>query len=421
MKREYQSFTVEITELVNGGQGLGTLPDGKKVFVWNALPGEKVEASIYKMKSSYAEAVATKVIKASPERCEPRDPDYLATSPWQIINWEVENSYKKNITKKIFVDFKLDFPEPFMRFLLDDYYYRNKMEYSFWGNEDGLNLALHRRGSHNKIIVPGSSIAMKQVDSVANAVCNEIGNTKIRASALKTIIVRSSQNGTTAASLFVKDETFPKVNLPNELAGLRVYYSNPKSPASVRTKLLYETGQVTLEDKLLGNTLHYDTDSFFQVNLPVFELVLQSIKDNCLTDDVVDMYSGVGSIGLCVARQSARLIESDLASVAMAKRNCELANIKAEVFDAQASQELDKVTSKETIIVDPPRAGLQAKLIDRLNEVKPPQIIYLSCNPATQARDLTLLASNYKIEKFEIYNFFPRTPHIESLVFLSRI
>src|SRR5688500_4057915 len=96
-------FEVVIEKLVHGGQGLGTLPDGRKVFVWGALPGERVTVQISKGKRSYAEAVVQDVLEPSPLRVEPREPNYLATSPWQIITFEAENDYKKRIVQELFV------------------------------------------------------------------------------------------------------------------------------------------------------------------------------------------------------------------------------------------------------------------------------------------------------------------------------
>jgi len=127
------------------------------------------------------------------------------------------------------------------------------------------------------------------------------------------------------------------------------------------------------------------------------------------------MYAGVGSIGLSVgARQ---LIELDPATAAMARVN---AGDMSEVVEASTEKALEYIVSGKPVIFDPPRAGLHAKVVERCLEVLPPQIIYLSCNPATQARDLALLQEKYIIEFFETYNFFPRTPHIETLAVLHR-
>lgn len=413
--------TVTIQKLVHGGQGLGTLSDGRKVFVWNALPGETVAIRIIKQKRSYAEAIAEEVLAASPDRIAPREANYLATSPWQIMQFTVENDYKRQIVLDLFAHEKVALPAvgPTM-YGEQQWQYRNKMEYSFWGDDAGLHLALHQRGSHGKQVVAGSELAMPAVDQAAQAICAQLQNLGVRAGDLKTIVVRCDQSGNAAAALFVKPKVFAELALQPAVQGLRVYHSNPKSPASVATELLYERGDLTLTDQLLGQDFKYDVDSFFQVNLPVFEQALGRIHEHLPAPELTDMYAGVGSIGLSVASKKVQLVELDLATAAMAAVNAAASPLKAEVIETSAEQSLEHITKDTPVIVDPPRAGLHPKVVDRLLEATPPRLAYLSCNPATQARDLAALQAAYDIDFFEVYNFFPRTPHIESLAVLTR-
>lgn len=413
-------FELITQKLVHGGQAMGELPDGRKVFIWNALPGETVRARIIKQKRSYAEAIAEEIIVAAPERIAPEEANYLATSPWQIMTFDVENKYKSEIVRELFAHEKVSLPDFGDAVTAGDvYHYRNKMEYSFWGDEKGLHLALHQRGSHGKQIVEGSKLALPAVDTAASAMLGQLNALGVRAGSLKTIIVRASQDGQAVCSLFTKDESFPEPTLPAEVQGLRVYFSNPKSPASIPTKLLQEQGSVQLVDHLLGKPFAYDVDSFFQVNLPVFETALQRIKARAAGDYVTDMYAGVGSIGLSVASKGARLVELDAATAAMARVNAAASGLETEVIEASTEKALDYITPDRPVIFDPPRAGLHAKVVARALEARPSQIIYLSCNPATQARDLALLQQGYDITDFAIYNFFPRTPHIETLAILQ--
>ncbi len=411
---------VVIEKLVHGGQGMGTLSDGRKVFVWGALPGERVEARILKGRSSYAEAIAVNILEPSNVRIVPREDNYLATSPWQIVGFDAENDYKKSIIKELFTQAHVPLPDFSFTKAGDEWNYRGKMEYSFWGDEDGLHLALHNRGSHNKTIVTGSVLAMPALDKAATALVVELQKGNPRAGDLKTVVVRANRKGEAVAALFVKLQSFQEVALPPELKGLRVYYSNPKSPASVPTKLLYELGDCTLTDSLLDKTFTYDVDSFFQVNIPVFEAALTQIKAHCTAADVVDMYAGVGSIGLSVASQKVELIELDAATAAMARINAKASGIEAEVIEAPSERALDYIVSDKPIIFDPPRAGLHDNVVACTLEQKPPQVIYLSCNPATQARDLAKLQEAYDITYFEGFNFFPHTPHIETLAILRK-
>ncbi len=410
---------VKIEKLVHGGQGLGTLHDGRKVFVWNSLPGETVRVRLLKSKKGYAEAIAEEVLVASPERIKPVEPDsYLATSPWQIVAWQAENKFKKEILIETFKREKIELP-PFVLVHDDrDFGYRNKMEFGFWGDDDGVHLAHFVRGSHGKTKVKGSALAPKELNTAAAAVLAEISAHKMRAGDLKSMMVRTDQKGNAVVALFVKREDFTRIKKPDNVQGLVVYFSNPKSPASVPTRLLYEVGQRTLKDKVQGTELQYDVLSFFQVNLPVFEKAVSIIDYHTGGGmNKVDMYSGVGSIGLTIGGTKT-MVEIDAANVEMANKNVDWLPI--EVVHASSEKALEYITHNATIIVDPPRAGLHKDIINKIIEAKPKQVVYLSCNPSTQARDINLLLNGgYKLKNFEGYNFFPRTPHIESLAVLE--
>ncbi|HKR82145.1 MAG TPA: TRAM domain-containing protein [Candidatus Saccharimonadales bacterium] len=418
---------VRIEKLVHGGQGLATLANGQKAFVWNALPGEQVRVRVFRKKRSFVEAVAEEVVEASPERVAPQEANYLATSPWQIMQPAVEGRYKQQITEELFRHEHVELPENGVQLATQDsddahfFHYRNKMEYSFWGDDEGLHIALHNRGSHQKSVVTGSKLALPAIDEAARAVLAVLQKQDLRAGDLKTMVIRCSQDGHTAVSLFTKLEEFPRLPLPEGVQGLRAYYSNPKSPASVPTKRLYELGDVRLHDALLDQDFVYDVDSFFQVNIPVFEQALKRIKEFCGADEVTDMYAGVGSIGLSVAGKSVDLIELDPATAAMARVNAANSPLEARVVEQSAETEPNHYIYCDggVLVFDPPRAGLHQKVVAAVEAILPPKIIYLSCNPATQARDLALLQDSYVIEHLEVFNFFPRTPHIECLAVLT--
>lgn len=414
------SEAVTVTKLVHGGQGLADLSDGRKVFVWNALPGEEVVVRVIKQKRSYAEAIAEEIITPSEERIVPIDENYLATSPWQMMTYEAENKYKKAIVTELFEHEKVSFPSfGDVVHEVDPWHYRNKMEYSFWGDDNGLHLALHQRGSHGKQIVDGSALANRAIDAAANAITDQLSAFNTRAGDLKTVVVRCNQKGEAVAAIYTKLKRFKKLTLVPEFKGLRVYHSNPRSPASVPTELLYELGDATLHDSLLKQVFVYDVDSFFQVSPPIFEKALARIKEHCSEPKIVDMYAGVGSIGLSIASKSVSLIELDPATAAMARINAEVNEIQTEVIEASSEKSLDYITADQPIIFDPPRVGLHDKVVHKVLETLPPKLVYLSCNPATQARDLAKLQEKYTISFFEVYNFFPRTPHIETLAILT--
>lgn len=410
---------VTIEKLVHGGQGLGVLPDGRKVFVWNALPGEKLQVQLTKKKRDYAEGVTTAVLTPSPVRIGNADiaPEVLATQPWAIMDYTTELQAKQAIVKELFAREKVEIQSVEIKTFGGLSGYRNKMEYGFWGDDEGLSFAQFRRGSHGKIKMQMSDLANDRLNSAGMELLDVLNKNGIRGSQLKSVIIRAVMPDQAAVALFVKEKDFPKIAFPE---GTVVYYSDPRSPASVTTKELYRNGDTSLEVNILAHTFVFDVLSFFQVNIPIFEVALADIKKSLLPSrPIVDMYAGVGAIGLSLDGRPVTLVEIDATNVQMARQNVQ--GEKVDVVQASTEQALEYVTDDADIIVDPPRSGLHRKVVERILEVEPPQLVYLSCNPATQARDVALLSGKYKISQLTGYNFFPRTPHIESLAVLERI
>ena len=412
------SEELTIDKLVHGGQGMGVIKDGRKAFIWNALPGEGVRARLTRTRKDFVEGIAEEIISPSSHRIEPKEDIYLATSPWQIMDLEYENIQKALIVSETFSREHVELPDFSMLSDNVPFGYRNKIEFSFYGDDTGLHYAFFNRGSHQKQIVTESALALPQINTAAKEFLQELNKHTIRAGDLKSVIFRCDQSGDVVASLFVKPETFVELNKPKVIKGLKVYHSNPKSPASVLTKLIYQEGTTTLTDELNGTPITYDVCGFFQVNLPVFEMALKEIADATKKETKkVDMYSGVGTIGLAIGNTKT-LVELDKANIDMANHNAQ--NQDIDVVHASTENALQYIESDVALIVDPPRSGLHKDVIKRILAVKPPLICYLSCNPATQARDVALLKDSYKIASFTGYNFFPKTPHIETLVILER-
>lgn len=415
---------VVIDKLVHGGQGIGTLENGKKALVWNVLPGERVRFETRRSKSSFVEGIAIEIIEPSADRETPRDELYLSTSPWQMMTYDTENTHKQLILQETLQRAGVHYSDELLfNAPQDPWHYRNKMEYSFWGDDDGLHLALYNRGTHQKQVVQGSSIARPEIDIVANQICAVLSAKQVRAGDLKSLIVRCNQAGECVAALFTRNEAFPHYSELDEMcSGVAVYFSNPKSPASVLTKELYTFGSVQLTDELLGRPFSYDVVSFFQVNLPAYETVLTQIRKEVQGLPVVDMYAGTGSIGLSVADGPLSLVELDPHSVAMARQNvAQGGRTNVIVVHAPSEQATDSIAEHQNgaVIFDPPRAGLHSDVTAAVLDALPPKIVYLSCNPSTLARDLALLQNRYTITSVSGHNFFPRTPHIEALATLE--
>jgi 23S rRNA (uracil1939-C5)-methyltransferase len=429
-KKPFPPLTVRLDSIIGGGQSIGILESGKKCLVWGGLPGELVTIQPTKRKSNYVEGYVTDVTEASVERIDPVDAEsYLSTSPWQIMTFEAEQHYKAALIEEAFELHDIVLPSPITIWSgYKEYGYRNKVEFSFWYDTDdeSLNLAFFRRGSHGKITVPGTSLADSAINEEAVNVLNTLRKLQIDGRTLKTLLIRSSRKGQIAWQLYVKDESFDAQKFldrheSSNVIAAEVIYSNPKSPASVITTRLASTSDQVLTDTILGVPFNYATEGFFQINLPVYEQALTDMKQWINQSSVVDLYSGVGTIGLTIGGDDVTLVEVNEHAVREMERNITALGRegKANAVLAASENALDHITSHSTIIVDPPRAGLHEKVIEKLLESAPSRIIYLSCNPVTQARDVARLAEKYGIRHHMGYNFFPRTPHIEHLVVLD--
>ncbi|MEK7376160.1 MAG: methyltransferase, partial [Candidatus Margulisiibacteriota bacterium] len=200
---------------------------------------------------------------------------------------------------------------------------------------------------------------------------------------------------------------------------LQIIYSDPRSPAAITTEVPHQFENCLLTDKIGGLELSYGLSSFFQVNLPVFETALGDMKAYAKPGSMIlDLYCGVGTIGLALAKNAERveLVDSVPECIEFAGKNIESNGIKnAKAVLSPAEKAVNLITADKLLILDPPRSGLHPKLIKKILEVKPKRIIYLSCNAASQARDIALIKEHYKIGFLKFYNFFPRTPHIEGL------
>ncbi len=479
------SHIVQLTAIVGGGQTIGTLENGKKALAWGGLPGETVEFRTTKKKSKLVEGIVTEVISPSPERIAPVDVDsYLSTSPWQIMSFDAEQRHKAELIEQAFSLHSVVLPQDISLYSDNRLYgYRNKIEFSWFGSslvsgdtsrgstqnsleetkileaervarpegrehpnnslkknreasihtEEQLDLSFFRRGGKGKVPVGGTSLAHEEINVLARQIRDLLQSKAITARQLKTLLIRCDQQGNCVWQLYTK-EKLPHVITIEEAEmlpaqGGEVIYSDPRSPASRITERLAAFGNIVLTDTILGIPFRYATEGFFQVNLPVYERALRDMAHFVVapaasldpTTNVVDLYAGVGTIGLTIGGNRCTLVEIDEHAVREMKRNITDQKNQSQAILAPSEKALDYITPDTIVILDPPRAGLHPDVIKRLLSAQPPRIIYLSCNPVTQARDVELLLEKYQIIHHQGYNFFPRTPHIEHLVILNAL
>ena len=194
-KKPLPQVELTLDKIVGGGQSLGTLEDGRKVFVWGGLPDETVKVQLTRKKSNYAEGVVTEVLKASSERIEPKDPEsYLSTSPWQIMSMDTENHYKAALIEEAFELHNIVLPNPIEVYSDGvEYGYRNKVEFSFWFQVETqlLSLAFYRRGTHGKIAIEGTSLASDAINAKGKQILDALNELKIIGRQLKTLLMQN--------------------------------------------------------------------------------------------------------------------------------------------------------------------------------------------------------------------------------------
>ncbi len=383
---------IKIDKFIPGGQSIGALPSGKKAMLWGALPGELItEYEVTKEKSTYLEAIAVKISQSSPHRVAPLDDCYLATSPWQILDYNYELESKHELLLEIFRQQKIPLDDVKIAEVQTDnrdFYYRNKMEYALYYDhaDQQIHLAFRARGTHRKIIVNQFSLERPEIWQRAQAIIAEMNQRGDEARNYQSLLLRCSQDGQVSGGLIPNGRKHPVFD--------------------------------NLQDNILDRSYSYSPNGFFQINLPVYELALREIARHITTSKVLDLYAGVGTIGLSVARdRDLALVECDKSAYRELENNCR--NTAAHPVLAKTEDALDYIQPDQTVIVDPPRAGCFSTVIEKFLAVEPPIIIYLSCNPITQARDIAALLPKYRITKVVPYNFFPRTPHLENLVILE--
>ena len=395
--------------------------NGQVFFVWGGLPGELVEVEITKKGKGFCEGVVKSVVEKSPDRIEPAEKHFALCAPWQSMSFEAENKYKVEIAEETYRRLG-KFEPPKLQITHDERElgYRNKMEYNFVQEGGLVRYALFERRSHNLKAIDVCELGEANISRAASALLGWLNQSKVGITDLHKVIFRGNRKGEVVAALFVRADKvkLPALKLEDELVGLSVYMGEDMP------LLLKSYGQDYLVEEINGVPLRFGLLSFFQINVPIFKMAVSDMAEWVKGEpEVLDFFAGVGAISLPLNKKFVQgvLVESNADASADVAENIEknkIANCRIESGDADMN--VDILTIDSTVIFDPPRAGLGQAIIERILVVKPKKVIYLSCDLATQARDLGKLIGDYEIKFAKLYNFFPRTPHIEGLMVLER-
>ena len=438
-----------IDSLAFGGSGVGRA-DGYVVFVRGAVPGDRVRARIVKRKRSYAEARAVELLEPSPQRVEPRAPHPGA--PWQVLPYERQLEEKERQVREAFERLGRFERPPVGEVVPAEqlWRYRNKVEYSFgWIDEaDGGDLALgfHSAGRWDRIEdVTEDVLASTEVDELRERVrtwCRNEGlsayDRSARTGLLRNLVVREGRRtGRLQARLVTGPGDLRAAEFAAATGADSVLWTRDDSLAETtrRGETFRLAGDDQLEEELDvgGRRLRFriSPEAFFQTNTEMAERLYATAADLAgLTgrERVFDLYCGIGTIALALAPQAGEVwgLEVIEAAVADAIFNAELNGIDNVRFFAgdvrRALHELvGEAGSPDLLVVDPPRAGLSAKITRRVLETGAGRIVYVSCNPTTLAPDARRLTEGgYRLKAVRPVDMFPQTPHIECVALLER-
>lgn len=429
MKKKRREITLEFEKIAGEGKALGH-SEGKVIFCYGVLPGETARVITKYEKKNFAEAELLEIIKPSPRRVKPAEDHYMCCSPWQVMDYSLQAEIKQQLIEEAFMQ-TMRIPVKLDKFYAaqEHFGYRTKVEYSFAGEPGNISLAFHKRGNwREKIQLPdGCALLGHKTNAAAFAVLKKMNEKKLSCEDVKTLIIRETKNtGECIASLFVtkEDIDFPA---PDEagLDGFILVYSDPKISSSVTTKIIKQTGKDYLTEEILGKKISFGFDCFFQNNIPLFTEALKEMKAATFPcKKLVDLYSGVGIIGLAVGdcAQTLLSVEASPASAKFAPLNAEQNGIKNFRHVCSLSEKADagQFEGTDILVVDPPRSGLHQKVVNHILEIQPKKLIYLSCNPITQGRDASLLMEKYNLIRCAGFDFYPNTPHAESLMIFER-
>jgi 23S rRNA (uracil1939-C5)-methyltransferase len=455
---------VTIFGIADKGRAIGRTPEGVVVFVEGAVPGDIVTIQTTKKKKGMAEGYVLEVTSPSPDRVKPFCTHFgvCGGCKWQNLDYDAQLFHKDKVVKDAFKHLaKVEVGEwlPIVG-AQENRYYRNKLEFGFsdrrWrtaeemlagtGGEPGLGF--HRPGAFDKVVhVNECFLQADPGDPMRQFVYDE--STRLGASFynvhkqegfMRNVMIRVSSLGQVMMIVSVGYEDEPlRVALLDaivakfpELTTL-MYCINPKvNDVIVDLDIIVYNGPGYIEDRLGKVLFRIGPKSFFQTNTRqatrLYDIAL-SFAGLTGQELVYDLYTGIGSIALYLSQQAAEIvgIEEIAPAIEDAKINAALNGISNCTFYAGDVRKLltqDLIARHgrpDVLITDPPRVGMHPDVVQTLLELAPKRLVYVSCNPATQARDVQLLSSKYAVIKVQPVDMFPHTHHIENVALLELI
>lgn len=461
-KKQLVLRDVEVTDYAAEGKALARV-DGKVIFITGAVPGDVVHLRLLKSKKDWAEAQVLERVKSSPRRVDPfcRHFGVCGGCKWQMIPYEEQLAFKqREVAEHLKRIGKVELPpmEPILG-AAKTRFYRNKLEYTF-SNRKYLTDAEFREKGRSEEPALGYHIP-KWFDKVidisecylqeapSNGIRNKVRDIAlehglsfydIRAKVgfLRNLVIRYANTGELMVNLVVGEEDMESIQLV--LGGLKehfpeittlLYTVNTKVNDSIHDlEPVAWHGKGFIIEELENYRFKIGPKSFFQTNTgqgTELYRVTRDFAELSGKEVLYDLYCGTGSIGIFCSAGASKVIGVEVIGEAVedAKENAAMNNIHhglffhGDVSDVCTPEFFAEHGRPDVVITDPPRAGMHEKLVRTLLEIAAPTVVYVSCNPATQARDLQLLDEKYRVTRIRPVDMFPHTHHIENVVQLK--
>lgn len=438
--------------------------EGKVIFIEGAVPGDVVDVLLTKNKKDWAEGTVTRISHFSNERISPFCIHFgiCGGCKWQMLPYEKQLEYKEQEVKDVIKRIgKIDAPVLPIIGSAKTIYYRNKLEFTFSNKKyltkselNGLGedqwpggaVGYHVPKLYDKIIDISECWLMDDVNNLIRNTLREFAeinhysyyDIREHKGFLRNIVIRNCTTGELMVNLVFANEDKKEItriadHLLEKVPAITtlVYTINQKWNDSIfDLKPVTYVGKGFVMEKLGDFNFKISPKSFFQTNTAQAESLYNVVKAFAGlsgNEIVYDLYCGTGSIGIFLSKHAKKIIGVDVVEDAVkdAKENAAINNIDSAIFFSGdvievCNDDFFQLHGKaDVVIVDPPRAGLHQKLVKKLLEISSHKIVYVSCNVATQSRDLLLLSEKYQVEKIQPVDMFPHTHHIEAVALLK--
>lgn len=432
-----QAVEVTIASLAHGGSGVGRLPDGRAVFVPTTCPGDTALVEVVESHDRWTKGRVVEILAPSPHRVEPPCPYFGACGgcQWQHVAYETQTEAKRtNLIEALRRIGHLDAPEVSATVASPERYgYRNKIELSVRQGPTGPVVGFARHESEELVPVDACLLLPAAHSHLPRSLSGAIRFLASRgATGITRVAVRVSSTGQVAVDLWTAPGPFPRAAAARVITDA----TGAENVCRVVARGAHERRDVTQVEVLAGRgawteTLNGDRflvspPSFFQVNTGA-AVRLRDVAIQAMSADgtmrVADLYAGVGTFTLPLARAAGAVVavESSRYALEDLRRNLRSAHLAADVMPGDAAHVLETIGHLDAVLVDPPRSGLSPRAMEGLAMSGAARIVYVSCDPATLARDAArLVATGYAARRFVPVDLFPQSHHLETVALLER-